>query len=846
MFYRCLLLLGLLLLGTRVYAEKDGPVVIKVANVFFQANNPDNPYGIQLSKLMKHNRNIQVREWGGISLPGAGSTLMMSLAGGTAPDMGVSFFHTINNDIKQNFLYPLNEWIGEDTNHNGVLDPSEVKWKPWLKFRPLWRRIVTVDGKIYGIPVPITAIQAVIFRTDLVKAAGLDPNKPPETWDEFYEWCKKLTDPGKEVKGAVLQQGQCAIALPSMGYTFLPWIQSAGGEPFIQIKKSPKTGKEYEFPMDTETFLTPEGEDLSHVPSVWKANWDTPEGHAALDFWYKLRWGRFKLGDTEVQGVARLEGSQRGMGAFELLGNGEVAMIIGSVDDLASIGSSAKIDPSLLSWFPIPAGPGPKGRRVVQIFQHYAVMYAGMANRPKAERDAAWQVMKTVVSPEVLNNSVQSQALSGMSRFVSPQKLKMLGYEEYVRDVPMNIRKNFEDVENGKIASKTEPFVGFWLVIDSAFNRQVLGILLGANGYDFDYKGAAAELQVQANSGMMFDVPESVLSRYRNLARGIAVLLVLIMGFLLYKILFSYRIKKGGSKSVYTGWIPVALIFPALLIIACWQYYPLLRGMFMALQDYKIVGESKFVGLDNFILLGMDKSFWMSILRTVYYVFLNMILAFLAPIVLAILLTEVPKGKIFYRTLFFLPQMTSGIVIALMWKLMYAPTPAGFFNQLLSYLNYIPGVHINPQTWLNDPQLAMLCCIIPSVWAGMGMASLIYLAALQSLPKELYEAAEIDGAGFFMKLRQITIPYLLPLIVINFVGAFIGTFQSMGNIFLLTFGGPGEATTVVGLKIWQEAYVNLRFSMATSMAWVLGAGLIGMTYIQIQFLKRIEYRRAND
>ena len=846
MFYRFLLFLGLLLTGTGLHAHQDDPVVIKVTPVFFQANNPDNPYGIQLSKLMKHNRNIQVREWGGISLPGAGSTLMMSLAGGTAPDMGVSFFHTINNDIKQNFLYPLNEWIGEDTNKNGVLDDNEVKWKPWLQYRPLWRRIVTVNGKIYGIPVPITAMQAVIFRTDLVKAAGLDPNKPPETWDEFYEWCKKLTDPGKEVKGAVLQQGQCAIALPPMGYTFLPWIQSAGGEPFIQIKKSPKTGKEYEFPMDAEKFLTPEGENLVHEPSVWKANWDTPEGKAALDFWYKLRWGTFKLGNTEVQGVARLEGSQRGMGAFELLGNGEVAMIISSVDDLSSIGSSAKIDPALLSWFPIPAGPGPKGQRVVQIFQHYAVMYAGMANRPKAERDAAWLAMKTVVSPEVLNNSVQAQALSGMSRFVSPQKLKMLGYEEYVRDVPMSIRKNFEDVENGKIASKTEPFVGFWLVIDSAFNRQVLGILLGANGYDFDYQKAAAELQVQANSGMMFDVPESVLAKYRNLARAIAVLLVLIMGFLLYKIIFSYRIKKGGSKSVYTGWIPVALICPALLIIACWQYYPLLRGMFMAVQDYKIVGESKFVGLDNFILLGMDKSFWMSILRTVYYVFLNMILAFLAPIVLAILLTEVPKGKIFYRTLFFLPQMTSGIVIALMWKLMYAPTPAGFFNQLLSYLNYIPGVHISSQTWLNDPQLAMLCCIIPSVWAGMGMASLIYLAALQSLPKELYEAAEIDGAGFFMKLRQITIPYLLPLIVINFVGAFIGTFQSMGNIFLLTFGGPGEATTVVGLKIWQEAYVNLRFSMATSMAWVLGSGLIGMTYIQIQFLKRIEYRRAND
>lgn len=158
----------------------------------------------------------------------------------------------------------------------------------------------------------------------------------------------------------------------------------------------------------------------------------------------------------------------------------------------------------------------------------------------------------------------------------------------------------------------------------------------------------------------------------------------------------------------------------------------------------------------------------------------------------------------------------------------------------------LPGVNISPQTWLEDPKMAMICCIIPTVWAGMGMGSLIYLAALQSLPKELYEAAEIDGAGFFKKFTKITMPYLLPLIIINFVGTFIGTFQGMGNIFLMTFGGPGDATMVVGMKIWLEAYVNLRFSMATCMAWVMGAGLIGLTYIQIQFLKRVEYKRASD
>ena len=146
---------------------------------------------------------------------------------------------------------------------------------------------------------------------------------------------------------------------------------------------------------------------------------------------------------------------------------------------------------------------------------------------------------------------------------------------------------------------------------------------------------------------------------------------------------------------------------------------------------------------------------------------------------------------------------------------------------------------------LQDPALAMVCCILPGVWAGAGMASLIYVAALQALPPDYYEAAAIDGAGILSRIRHITYPQLLPLMVINFVGAFIAAFQGMGSIFLLTFGGPGDATNVLSLAIWKEAYNNLRFSTATTMAWFLGVALIGFTYLQIRILRKVEFRRAN-
>jgi multiple sugar transport system permease protein len=196
--------------------------------------------------------------------------------------------------------------------------------------------------------------------------------------------------------------------------------------------------------------------------------------------------------------------------------------------------------------------------------------------------------------------------------------------------------------------------------------------------------------------------------------------------------------------------------------------------------------------------------------------------------------------------------MTSGLVVTLMWKEMFMGTANGTINRLLAPLwgmwdmLFTPGNEstFKPVDWLGNPATVMACVIVPGVWAAAGISSLIYLAALKSVPDELYEAANIDGSGIFARIRHITIPTIAPLVMINFVGAFIGTFQSMGSIFLLTFGGPGKETMVMGMAIWQEAYVNMRFSLATSYAWILGSILIGFTYLQLRILRRVDFRQA--
>ena len=136
------------------------------------------------------------------------------------------------------------------------------------------------------------------------------------------------------------------------------------------------------------------------------------------------------------------------------------------------------------------------------------------------------------------------------------------------------------------------------------------------------------------------------------------------------------------------------------------------------------------------------------------------------------------------------------------------------------------------------------CTIVPGVWASAGPGCLIYLAALKSVPDDLYEAADLDGASLWHKLRSITLPTIMPLIVINFLGTLIGTFHSTGNILLMTGGGPEGTTRVFSFMIWFKAFIELEYGQATAMAWVLGSALIGLMVVQLRLLSRVEFRKA--
>ena len=256
----------------------------------------------------------------------------------------------------------------------------------------------------------------------------------------------------------------------------------------------------------------------------------------------------------------------------------------------------------------------------------------------------------------------------------------------------------------------------------------------------------------------------------------------------------------------------------------------------MAVQDYHIVGESEYTGMDNLATILWDRVWWASLGRTLWYMVLCLSLGFWPPIALAIVLSEIRRGKLLYRIIYYMPAMLSGIVVIYLWRLLFDPSAVGTLNNLFSYIG------LGPFGWLTDTRLAMICCIIPTVWAGAGPGCLIYLAALKTVPDDLYEAAAIDGCGFWAKLRHVTIPSIKGLIIIQFIGAFIGAAQSTGYILVMTFGGPNDSTKVAGLYIFEKAYLYLKFGSAVAAAWILGVGLLGFTVLQMKRLSRMEFK----
>jgi multiple sugar transport system permease protein len=277
---------------------------------------------------------------------------------------------------------------------------------------------------------------------------------------------------------------------------------------------------------------------------------------------------------------------------------------------------------------------------------------------------------------------------------------------------------------------------------------------------------------------------------------------------------------------------PYLFLLPALVLFLVFRVYPLVNGLWLSFTSARL-GRTQytFVGLANYEKLLSDDRFLVSLVNTAYYTAASTLPILALPLLLAVVLNREVPLKALLRGAFFFPFTLSVVTVGLTWLWLLDPL-VGPFNYYLKRIGLPVG------SLLAEPQSAMWGIVVTSVWWVTGYYLVIYLAGLQDIPRHLYEAAAIDGAGVWRSFWSITLPLLRPVFLFVFVIHIIGSFQIFGQVFIMTQGGPGDATRTVVQHLYETAFQNLfAFGSASAMAWVLFAVILVFSLIQFRILR---------
>jgi len=898
------------------------------------------------------NVEIELHRFSGISIEGQGmdSRPLMAIAGGVSPDIIYVNFRQSDTYIQQGFLYPLDK---PEDNYLTGMEEKEIEFHIHPKIMPVIRRKgPRGETHVWAKPVGGVLGKVMLYRKDLLDAAGVPYPSNDWTWEDLYDACRKITDPEKGTLGIRFGRGKAE------SWHWVTFLWSAGGDAMV----------------------------YDEAADQWRAVFDSRASATALDFYTRLcteQW--IDTNGKKRYGYAAKE-TEEGR-KWDL---GQIGFTASYIDEKLF----ATINPDVLGMAPVPFGyPDENGvrHRGAELNSRMQGIFAGVTN--PVIRDAAWEYMLFTESEEAVRIRTRVMVEGGLGRFVNPRYLRMFGYEDLIRLAPCGWEECFriaietgkpepygrncqlvydvmtgplQEAERqaleGKLPSMNErslEVLGECLEQDGDPAGETAGItierLLKEDVGDENRKrlkaiqkvvGAAGEMDREEAHGLWAELMEKGLPEVREkrmtamqglLAAGVAVANEKMIGVIPPKELMKRRavaalllaaivvaftlvfrkIAKaftppdiGGVRQVRWGfrkyWLAYLLVLPAVFSIFFWQYVPLVVGSKMAFQDYEIMRPSRWVGIDNFAGLLWDIEWWRSVWNSLRYSVLVISLTFLPPVVLAVFLQEIPRFNLFFRTVFYLPAVISGLVVIYLWKSFYEPTEFGVLNAVVlkipaigfiliglllfavlylfarrlyvhhvywvSYVCFAAGVALfwfcftfaqpileregvplyralfltmdEPYRWLLDSRTAMLCCVLPMIWAGMGPGCLIYLAALKGVAPDFYEAADIDGATFVDKILFIVIPILRPLLVIQFVGIFIGAWKS--SAFILAMTGGASKTTVAGLHIFYKAYMYQKFGPAAAMAWVLGFMLIGFTVHQLRILSKLEFKTTGN
>lgn len=284
-------------------------------------------------------------------------------------------------------------------------------------------------------------------------------------------------------------------------------------------------------------------------------------------------------------------------------------------------------------------------------------------------------------------------------------------------------------------------------------------------------------------------------------------------------------VRRGGLSTLL-------FLLPLIVIFGVFSWWPIVRAAVMSVQQTNLVTAPTFVGLENFRTVFEDPLLWTAVQNTGLFALLALLFGYPIPLAAAVLMSEVRRWRGLYSALAYLPVVVPPVVAVLMWKVFYDPRPEGLFNTVLGWFG------LAPLAWLQSADTAMVSLVLEATWAAAGGTVIIYLAALTAVPPELYDAAEVDGAGVWRKVWHVTLPQLRGVLLITLILQIIGTSQVFLEPFLFTGGGPANSTITVLLLIYDYAFASSLggdYGAATALSLMLAVflALLSAVYFRL-------------
>lgn len=590
---------------------------------------------------------VALERFTGITVKGVEVDLL-AIAGGLAPDVLYVNFRKSETYIRNQFLYPLDN---PGDGYLSAMSDAEKEFRVNPRLWPVIRRPGPGGVHVWALPFGGALGGVLMFRKDLFDAHRMAYPNADWTTEDLLEAARNLTDPATGTYGFFLARGV------HEAHYWLPLLGSYGGE---AVRQDPATGD-------------------------WQCAFDSREAAEALDLYLRLSVEKW----VDSKGVIQRGYSCKDAAdATARLERGQVGMWFAYMDEKLM----ATINPDVTGIAPIPKGP--RGDRGTELNSMMMGLFAGI--REPAVRDAAWEYMRFFDSGEALAVKTRVLVESGLGRFIHPKYLRQLGYGELERLSPPGWARTFEiAMETGR----PEPYAGnsnlaYEMMTRPLQRAESLALrdqLPPERGKRLDILQEMLHDGVRRANEQMMGIVAPRERTLRRVCAGFAlagIVLVFAAGFRYVARAFApagpVRLVGAGRRglSPRSLWIGL-LLLPALGTILVWQYLPMVQGSVMAFQDYHLVGDSRWVGLDNIGDVLFDGLWWKAVFNSFRYSALVLALTFLPPIGLAILLQEIPIGKLFFRLVYYLPAVVTGIVTILLWKEFLDPSSQGLLNQIL-------------------------------------------------------------------------------------------------------------------------------------------------------------------